>query len=97
MGRKHRKRERGQILILCAICLMVLLLFVGLAIDFGLAYVTNAKLGKAVDSAVLTAAKNTGLGQTAFTPIAKSAFFMNYGISSRDTCASGCHICNNTT
>ena len=54
IGRRYRKQERGQILILCAICLIVLLLFVGLAIDFGLAYVTKARLGKAVDAAALT-------------------------------------------
>ncbi len=94
MDRKHRKRERGQVLVLCAICLIVLLLFVGLAIDFGLAYVTKASLGKAVDAAVLIAAKNTGApGGPA--PIAKSAFFMNYGTSSRDTSTPVVTVCNN--
>ena len=46
ISRKYRKGERGQVLILCAICLVVLLLFVGLAIDFGMAYVTKARLEK---------------------------------------------------
>ena len=59
MNRKYRKSERGQVLILCAVCLVVLLLFVGLAIDFGMAYVSKASLGKAVDAAALTGAKNS--------------------------------------
>jgi Flp pilus assembly protein TadG len=92
---KHRKGERGQILILCAVCLIIMLLFVGLAIDFGLAYVTKASLGKAVDAAVLTAAKNTGLGQAQYTPIAQSAFNLNYGTSGRDTQPPSFVICNN--
>ena len=83
--RKLRNGERGQILILCAVFLTVLLLFVGFAIDFGLAYVTKATLGKALDAAALTAAKYTALGQPQCTAIAKSSFFMNYGQSSRDT------------
>jgi Flp pilus assembly protein TadG len=82
--RKFRSGERGQVLILFALSLVILLLFVGLAIDFGLAYVTKADLGKAVDAAVLTGAKNTGLGQAGYTPVATSAFFMNYGNTNRD-------------
>ena len=62
----------------------VLLLFAGLAIDFGLAYVTKASLGKAVDAAALTAAKYTALGQTQCTQIAQSSFNMNYHNSNRD-------------
>jgi hypothetical protein len=82
--RKSKNGERGQVLILFAISLIVLLLFIGLTIDFGLAYVTKAQLGKAIDAAALAAGKNTGKGQAAFTPIATSAFFMNYGNTSRD-------------
>lgn len=84
VSRTYRKRERGQILILCALCLVVLLLFVGLAIDFGLAYVTKASLGKAVDAAALTAARYSAQGQSQSTALAQSAFSMNYGTSSRD-------------
>ena len=93
MVRKNRKGERGQILILCATCLIVLLLFAGLAIDFGFAYVTKANLAKAADAAALTAAKNTGLGQAAYTAIATSAFYMNYGNSDRDVAAPVITIC----
>lgn len=86
MNRKHRKSERGQVLILCAVCLVVLLLFVGLAIDFGLAYVSKASLGKAVDAAALTGAKNLYQGQDQATAIANSSFAMNYN-STRDASA----------
>jgi Flp pilus assembly protein TadG len=88
ISRRHeRDNERGQILILCAFSLVVLLLFVGLAVDFGLAYVTKASLGKAVDAAALTGAHYTGLGPTQASAIATSAFYMNYGSSNRDVSA----------
>jgi Flp pilus assembly protein TadG len=64
--------------------MVVLLLFVGLAIDFGLAYMTKASLGKAVDAAALTGARYVGQGQAQATAIAQSAFTMNYGHSNRD-------------
>jgi Flp pilus assembly protein TadG len=81
---KHdsREGERGQVLILCVICIVVLLLFVGLAIDFGMAYVAKAQLGKAADAASLAAARYSGLGQTQAQALAQSAFNMNYGTSS---------------
>jgi Flp pilus assembly protein TadG len=84
MNRKHRKGERGQVLILCAVCLVVLMLFVGLAIDFGFAYVTKAQLGKALDAAALTAARYSAQGPTQSTLLAQSAFAMNYGTPGRD-------------
>jgi len=77
--RDSRKGERGQVLILCAICLVVLLLFIGLAIDFGMAYVTKASLGKSVDAAALTGARYSAQGVAQGTTLAQSAFAMNYG------------------
>ncbi len=77
-----RKAERGQVLILCALFMIVLMLFVGLAIDFGMAYVTKAQLGKAADAAVLTASRYSALGTTKATALAQSAFAMNYNPSS---------------
>ena len=77
--RKNRKSERGSILILCAICLVILLLFVGMAIDFGMAYLTKAKLAKACDAAALEGARYSTLGQTQVQNYAISAFHMNYG------------------
>jgi Flp pilus assembly protein TadG len=83
-SQKHRNGERGQVLILCAVFLVVLLLFVGLAIDFGLAYITKANLGKSVDAAALTAARYSAQGEDQSTLLAKSAFAMNYGNPARD-------------
>jgi Flp pilus assembly protein TadG len=75
--RKSRNGERGQVLILCAISLVVLLLFIGLAVDFGMAYVTKARLGKAADAAALTGARYSA--QPAYADLATSSFAMNYG------------------
>src|ERR1039458_4356492 len=47
-----------------AVALPTLLLFLGLAIDAGFAYVTKARLSKAVDAACLTTMKNLSQGQT---------------------------------
>ena len=58
----NRRRPRGQIFWLIAAALPVLLGFVGLGIDLGLAYVTKTTLAKAVDSAALTAMKNVAQG-----------------------------------
>jgi Flp pilus assembly protein TadG len=62
--------------------MVVLLLFVGLAIDFGMAYVTRAQLSKAADAAALTAARYSALGTAQATTLAQEAFAMNYNSSS---------------
>ena len=53
--RKNQKHSRGQILVLVAILIPVLIIFVGFAVDFGLAYVTKTTLSKSVDAAALAA------------------------------------------
>src|SRR5271167_3777415 len=65
--------------------LTVLLAFVGLGIDFGLAYVTKTTLSKSVDAAALTAMKNVSLGtdnancsNSAAAAAAIKAFNINY-------------------
>jgi Flp pilus assembly protein TadG len=73
------KEERGQILIILALVLPVLILFVGLAIDGGMAYITKAKLSKAVDAACLTGMKNLAQGQSTATSLATHIFNANYG------------------
>ncbi len=82
--RNVRKAERGQVLIMCAVSMLVLLLFVGFAIDFGVAYVTKAQLGKASDAAALVAARYSAQGATKAEAMAQSAFAMNYNSSSLD-------------
>ena len=76
--------ERGQITLLLAISLTILLLFMALAIDVGLAYVTKAKLSKAVDAACLTAMRNLAQGQTKAGKLALNSFNANYPASGLD-------------
>ena len=64
--------------------MVVLFLFAGLGIDLGFAYITRARLSKAVDSACLAAVRNIGAGTVTAGAIATNAFFANYGVSGRD-------------
>jgi Flp pilus assembly protein TadG len=75
---KIKIKERGQILALVAILIPIVIIFVGIAIDLGRAYVTKTTLSKAVDAAALAAMRNLNQGQTAATNDAKSAFTANY-------------------
>ena len=58
LKRKPQARESGQTLILFTLFIIVLILFVGLGIDLGFAYITRAQLSKAVDAACLTGIRN---------------------------------------
>ncbi len=87
--RQWRKLERlhddcGQTLVLFALALSSLILSLGLAIDLGFAYVTKAKLSKAVDGACLTAMRNLAQGQTTATTLATNSFNANYRATSLD-------------
>jgi Flp pilus assembly protein TadG len=62
-----------------------MLLFLALAIDVGFAYVTKAKLSKAVDAACLTAMKNLAQGQTTARNLAVNSFNGNYNVSGLDS------------
>ena len=84
---RHRPRERGQITVLLAVSLTVLLLFMALAIDVGFAYVTKAKLSKAVDAACLTAMRNLAQGHTTAGNLAVNTFNANYSVSELDASA----------
>ena len=79
-----RNQERGQIVVLLAFALPMLLLALGLAVDLGVAFVTKAKLSKAVDGACLTAMRNLSLGQATASTLALSNFNANYGSTSFD-------------
>ena len=73
------KSEEGQILVVLAIIALILILFMGLAVDAGMAYITKAKLSKAVDAACLTGMKSLPQGQPAATTLATHIFNANYG------------------
>jgi Flp pilus assembly protein TadG len=72
----------GQTLVMFVSFLVVLIIFVGLGIDLGFAYVTKAKLSKALDAAALTGAHNVLAANR--DQLANSVFAMNYGAPSRD-------------
>jgi len=73
------KSDRGQIVIVLALVLPLLVLSAGLAIDVGVIYATKAKLSTAVDAACLTAMKNLSLGQTTATELGTGIFNANFG------------------
>lgn len=80
---KSATDERGQILVMFALSLPLLLLFVGFAIDFGLAFLTKSELSKASDAAALAVMRNLGRGETKATAIGTSMFTINFNASSR--------------
>jgi Flp pilus assembly protein TadG len=67
LRRKAGKNGRGQVGVLFIMSVIILIIFVGLSIDLGLAYVTKTTLGKAVDAAALTAMKNVSQGTGGYT------------------------------
>ncbi len=78
------EREHGQTLIMFVLLLVVLIGFVGLGVDLGFAYITRAKLSKAVDSACLNGMRNFYQGTAQASQIASNTFVLNYGTSGRD-------------
>ena len=84
----HRfQHEQGQTLLMFVLFLIVLFVFMGLGIDFGFAYITRARLSKAVDAAALAGMRSYSQGQAQATLVAKNAFAANYGTSGRDVAA----------
>src|ERR1035438_4652614 len=83
--------EQGQTLLMFVLFLIVLIVFIGLGVDMGFAYITRARLSKAVDSACLTAVRNLLNGQTA-RDAATAAFLANYGTSGRDVVPPVCTV-----
>lgn len=81
---RRLRDDRGQTLVLFALALSSLILSLGLAVDLGFAYVTKAKLSKAVDGACLTAMRNLAQGQTTATTLATNSFNANYRSTSLD-------------
>jgi Flp pilus assembly protein TadG len=76
--RKINRSEHGQILVLLTVLIPLLIIFVGLSIDLGLAYVTKTTLSKSVDAAALAAMRNLNQGQSVAARDATNAFTVNY-------------------
>jgi len=62
----------------------VLIGFVGLGVDLGFAYISRARLSKAVDSACLNGMRNYYQGIAQASLIASNTFALNYGACGRD-------------
>ena len=77
--RKSRSNHRGQILLIFAFLFPVLILFIGLGIDAGFAWIMKALLSRAVDAAALAGMRNIDLGTTQAQAIAQDAFNANFG------------------
>ena len=73
------KSDRGQVMVIFALVLPILILFAGLAIDAGILYVTKAKLSTSVDAACLTGMKNLESGETIAGQLATDMFQANFG------------------
>ena len=84
MGPQKLKKQKGQVFIMAALSLVVLIGSVGLAINSGLGYMIKAKLNAAIDSAGIAAARavTQGADQAAQTANAQQAarefFAANY-------------------
>ena len=61
--RRFFRSENGQVFLWLALGVPLLILFAALALDMGMIYRTKARLGNAVDAAVLTGAKYYSLGE----------------------------------
>ncbi|MGD1019985.1 MAG: VWA domain-containing protein [Verrucomicrobiia bacterium] len=84
IAHRFRQREQGQTLLMFVLMLVVMIGFVGLGVDLGFAYISRARLSKAVDSACLNGMRNFWQGTTNASMIASNTFAMNYGTCGRD-------------
>ncbi|NPV55224.1 MAG: VWA domain-containing protein [Anaerolineae bacterium] len=69
----HEPAPRGQVVVIFAVSLFVLLFFVGLAVDAGAVYVTYGQLKRAVDSAAVAAANDFKRGTEGMTMVERVA------------------------
>jgi Flp pilus assembly protein TadG len=74
---KLRHWTRGQILVMVTIAIPVLILFAGMAIDFGVAYTDRMALSRAVDAAALEGMRNLSSGTTVAQKLAQDTFNLN--------------------
>ena len=72
-----RRSARGQTLVMVTIAVPVLILFAGLAIDFGVAYTDKTALSRAVDAAALEGMRNLSLGTSTAQKLAQDTFNVN--------------------
>ncbi len=73
------KDDRGQVLLVIALMMSILVLAAALAVDSGNAFVTKARITKAVDASCLAGMKSLSQGQSTATTLATHIFNANYG------------------
>jgi Flp pilus assembly protein TadG len=73
----NRRGARGQIIIMITLVIPALILFAGLAIDFGVAYTDKTALSRAVDAAALEGMRNLSQGTTIAQELATDTFNVN--------------------
>jgi Flp pilus assembly protein TadG len=73
------KDKRGQVILIIALMMPILILAAALALDSGNAFVTKSRLTKSVDAACLAGMKNLAQGQSTANTIATHIFNANYG------------------
>ncbi|HVM61748.1 MAG TPA: pilus assembly protein TadG-related protein [Verrucomicrobiae bacterium] len=95
--RRALRREHGQMLVMFVLMIVVLIGFVGLGVDLGFAYISRARLSKAVDAACLNGMRNYYQGTTQASLIASNTFALNYGSCGRDVAPPTLNISFNTT
>jgi Flp pilus assembly protein TadG len=89
---KERPHQAGQVLLTFIFFIVVLVFFVGIAIDIGFAYVTKSTMSKAVDAAALSAAQSLALGSSTWETVATKMFAANYSQSGREPVAPSVHV-----
>jgi len=74
------RKSNGQIIVIVAISMVVLLALIGLALDIGIAYGVKAKLNAAVDAAAIAAckAKSSGASDADSSSAANNLFHANF-------------------
>jgi Flp pilus assembly protein TadG len=77
ISKNRRHCQPGQILVMLTIAISVLLIFAGLAIDFGIAYTHQTALSRAVDAAALEGMRNLSQGSTSAKQLANDTFTAN--------------------
>ena len=73
----NRPGARGQIIIMITLVIPALILFAGLAIDFGVAYIDKTALSRAVDAAALEGMRNLSQGNSIAKQLATDTFNVN--------------------
>ena len=67
--------RKGQVIIYVTLAVVVLILFVGLALDSGIGYIVKTKLNSAVDAAAIAAGRVLSVGGTYAAEEAATKFF----------------------